>query len=89
MKFFAFAAALASVQAVRLQHHEYPTKDVGKLAGEVQPLQWCPDYDERHVLQDGHTEAIAWPERGFNCKTFHDVLGDNESAHNGTPKGWR
>ena len=89
MKFFAIAAALASVQAVKLHQREYPTKDPAKLAGEVQPLQWCPDYDERHVLQDGHTAAVPWPEKGFNCKTFHTVLDGNSSPYSQDAPGFR
>ena len=85
MKVFAIAAIFASVQAIKLEKQEYPTKDPDTLRGEVQPLQWCPDYDERHVLLDGKTAAVAWPEKGFNCKTFHTVLEGNKNPYS---QGW-
>ena len=85
MKLNLLVAAVATAQAVKLSHKD----DNAKLKGEIQPLQWCPDYDERHVLQDGNTPAVPWPEKGFNCKTFHHVLGPNKSPYSQEPAGWQ
>ena len=86
MKYFAIAALLASVQAVKLHQREYPSTDPAVIAKEVQPLQWCPgDDDEHQVIKDGHTPAVAWPEKGFNCKKFHNVLGPNKHPYD---QGW-
>ena len=47
MKFLALTlASVVTTSAIRVTGPE----DVAKLKSEVQPLQWCPDYDERHVL---------------------------------------
>ena len=88
MKFFSLMAVLASVNAIKLQdvvYHDGPAD----LAAQVQGLQWCPDFDDYHTLKDGHNAAIAWPANGYNCKTFHTVLGDNAHPYsqNGGP-GW-
>ena len=63
--------------------------DVPKMKAEVQHFEWCPDFDERHVLKDGKTQAIPWPEYGFNCKVFHDVLGPNHSPYSQEHPGWQ
>ena len=30
-------------------------------------MEHCPDFNERRTLKDGHTEAVAYPAKGFNC----------------------
>ena len=86
MKFICLMAALATANAVKISDD---WSGVGDLATNVQPKEWCPDFDERMVLKDGATPAVAWPEKGYNCKTFHTVLGNNASPYsqNGGP-GW-
>jgi len=34
----------------------------------LKDVQWCPDFNERHVLLDGKTAAIRFPDAGYNCK---------------------
>jgi len=34
---------------------------------DIQSLEHCPDFNERHVLLNGVTKAVAYPNAGYNC----------------------
>jgi hypothetical protein len=34
---------------------------------DIQSLEHCPDFNERHVLLNGVTKAVAYPNPGYNC----------------------
>ena len=69
------AVLATAISAVKLSDWSH----VGDLKTEVQPKEWCPDFDERAVLKDGKTVAVPWPEKDYNCKTFHEVLGSSKA----------
>ena len=93
MKVLSLFALVAATQAVQLKKGVYPDPATEEknayLKSVIQGLQWCPDSSDKQTLQDGHTVAIEYPNNGFNCKNFHEVLGPNKSPYSqdGGP-GW-
>jgi hypothetical protein len=45
----------------------------GPMAGEVQTLEHCPDFNERFTLKDGRTKGVPYPEIGFNCNPDYQL----------------
>ena len=40
---------------------------------DLNKLQHCPDFVERHSLLDGVTKAIPYPKKGFNCNRGYAI----------------
>jgi hypothetical protein len=55
---------------------------------DIQSLEHCPDFNERHVLLNGVTKAVAYPAPGFNCNADYGLAqgGPNTGAP-GAAKG--
>ena len=45
----------------------------GAMAGSVQTLEHCPDFNERFTLKDGKTKGVPYPEIGFNCNPDYQL----------------
>ena len=40
---------------------------------DIQSLEHCPDFNERHTLLNGVTRAVAYPNPGYNCNADYGL----------------
>jgi len=64
--------------------HKYP----GLKGFDLTTLEHCPDFNERHVLLNGVTKAVPYPQAGFNCnKDYGLAQGGPNTPAPGAAKG--
>ena len=51
---------------------KYPYTDPGLMdpPADLSKLELCPNMIDRHVLLNGRTLAIVYPEKGYNCQNW-------------------
>jgi len=62
--------------------YSYP----GLKGFDIHTLEHCPDFNERHVLLNGVTRAVAYPQPGFNCNADYGLAQQKGGPGTGATK---